>query len=94
MRILIPVLMILRISYAPIDGTDVEYGQGAVERLQLAHAPLTDRTWLIRVDDPDLAAWQRRLDEAVDPRHGSFTVETPAPEDLARVEGGEIRFQQ
>ena len=94
MRILIPVLMILRISYAPIDGTDVEYGQGAVERLELAHAPLTDRTWLIRVDDPDLAAWRKRLNEAVDPRHGSFTVQQPGGDELARVERGEIRFQQ
>jgi hypothetical protein len=94
MRILIPVLMILRIAYAPIDGTDVEYGQGAVERLGLAHAPLTDTAWLIRVDDPDRAAWQKRLNEAVDPRHGAFTVDAPDGEELARVERGEISFQQ
>lgn len=94
MRTFIFLLVILRVCYTPVEGTDVEYGQGAIERLELAHAPLGDRTWLIRVDDPDAARWQQRLNDAVDPHHGSFVVEQPTDDELARVQRGEITFQQ
>jgi hypothetical protein len=51
--------------------------------------------WLIRVPAPgDPAEWERRLNAAVDQSCGSFEVEQPAPDEIRRVEAGEIRFQQ
>lgn len=86
---------VLKVRYAAVEGTDLEYGQGAIERNELPHFPLEPVVWLIRVPEPaDPDEWQRRLNEAVDPSHGTFTVERPAADELRRVETGEIRFQQ
>lgn len=94
-KLIFAAIVILRVSYTPVPGTDVEYGQGAIERNELAHHPLTDVTWLIRVPDPgDPADWQKRLNASVDPKHGAFAVECPSAEDQARVDRGEIPFQQ
>lgn len=87
--------MILKAIYLPVEGSDVEYGQGAIERNELPHAPLSDTEWLIRVDAVSGASeWQSRLNRSVDAAHGRFCVETPAPEELQRVTRGEIAFQQ
>ncbi|HXG57467.1 MAG TPA: hypothetical protein VNL91_00395 [Thermoanaerobaculia bacterium] len=84
-----------RVSYTPVEGTDVEYGQGAIERNELVHAPLGPVTWLIRVAcGDDAASWEKKLNASVDPKHGSFRVGPPSAEEMRKVERGEIRFQQ
>jgi hypothetical protein len=86
---------ILKARYIPAAGTDIEYGQGAIERNELPHFPLEPVLWLIRVPAPgDPAEWQRRLDASVGRELGSFQVEPPTAEELRRVEMGEITFQQ
>ena len=88
-------LCILKARYIAVEGTDIEHGQGAIERNELSHSPLEPVVWLIRVPEPgDVTEWQRRLNEAVDPSLGSFKVEQPTAEELRRVDNGEIRFQQ
>ncbi len=86
---------ILKARYRPVEGTDIEHGQGAIERNELPHYPLEPVLWLIRVPEPgDPTEWQRRLNTTVDPSLGSFRVEQPTADELRRVEVGEIRFQQ
>jgi len=86
---------ILKARYIAAEGTDLEHGQGAVERNELPHHPLEPVVWLIRVPRPaDAAEWEKRLCAAVDPALGSFRVEQPTADELRRVEAGEIRFQQ
>ena len=88
-------LCILKARYVAVEATDVEHGQGAIERNELPHVPLEPVVWLIRVPAPgDPAEWQRRLNGAVEASLGSFEVEQPTAEELCRVESGEIRFQQ
>jgi hypothetical protein len=86
---------ILKARYFPVEGSDIEHGQGAIERNELPHHPLEPAVWLIRVPaQPDLSLWRKKLNAAVDPAHGCFDVELPSEEELRRVERGEITFQQ
>lgn len=86
---------VLKATYHPAPETDVEHGQGAIERNELPHRPLSDTQWFICVPDPaDPAHWQKRLSETVERRFGRFTVETLTPEEQERVDSGEITFQQ
>jgi hypothetical protein len=88
-------LCVLKARYVAIPETDIEHGQGAIERNELPHFPLDPVVWLIRVPAPgDPAEWQRKLNATVDPSLGSFEVEQPAGDEVRRVESGEIRFQQ
>lgn len=88
-------LCILKIRYLAVEGTDIEHGQGAIERNELAHHPLESIVWLIRVPAPgDPAEWQRRLNASVDRSLGSFEIEPPTLDEVRRVEAGEVRFQQ
>lgn len=85
---------LLKAVFHPQPGIDVEHGQGAIERNELAHRPLDDRRWLIRVDDPDPLLWQKKLNAALQPGHGFFEVGPPSPEEQQRFDAGEIEFQQ
>jgi hypothetical protein len=88
-------LCVLKARYVAVEKTDIEHGQGAIERNELPHFPLDPVVWLIRVPAPaDPAEWQRRLNAAVEPSLGAFEVEQPTSEELHRVEAGEIHFQQ
>jgi hypothetical protein len=88
-------MIILRVCYTPAAGADVEYGQGAIERNELAHHVLTDVTWLVRVTSPASSEeWQKRLDASVEQRHGRFSVEPASADEQTRAERGEIHFQQ
>ncbi|MCU1348861.1 MAG: hypothetical protein JWO56_1891 [Acidobacteria bacterium] len=88
-------MVLLRARYVPLPDTNPEYGQGAIERNDLAHREVERFVWLIQVDDPaDPAAWQERLNEAVDPRHGSFAVECATADDERDVAGGRVTFQR
>ena len=86
---------ILKARYVAVEGTDIEHGQGAIERNELPHSPLEPVVWLIRVAQPgDAAEWEKRLSASVDPALGSFRVEQPTADEVRRVETGEIRFQK
>ena len=75
-------------------GTDVEHGQGAVERNELPHRPLSDRTWLILVKEGDALYWQKKLNAALQEGRGFFEVSIPSAEEQRKVDAGEIEFQQ
>lgn len=86
---------VIKARYKPVEGTDIEYGQGAIERNELPHREIAPLVWLLKVPvPPDLPHWQKKLNDAVDPKHGSFTVEYPTTDEQRRVESGEITFQQ
>jgi hypothetical protein len=103
MRVLILILMLtvssngkvlLNAHYTQVPGSDPEYGQGAIERNDLPHREISHFVWIIQVPAPgDVREWQRRLNAAVDPKHGSFRVVRSTPEEEHQVESGEITLQ-
>ena len=92
---MILVLSLLKAVYIPAPHSNPEYGQGAIERNELAHREIEPFVWLIDVPPPaDTGEWQCRLNEAVDPKHGSFHVLEATEEERKKVESGEIRLQR
>lgn len=88
-------MVILKVQYSAVSGSDIEHGQGAIERNELEHCVLGPVTWLIRVPAPaDPPGWRRRLDASVDPGLGCFNVDAPSNAELALVEAGELAFQK
>lgn len=87
--------VLLKARYTIVQGTDPEYGQGAIERNELLHHPLPDLQWLILVPSPGNAAdWRAKLNAAVDPKHGSFAVERASAEEERAVREGKIVMQR
>ncbi len=87
--------VLLKARYTAVPGTDPEYGQGAIERCEVRHRETEHFVWLILVDAPgDTAAWRTKLNEAVDPKHGSFAVERASPEEEEAVRSGKITLQR
>lgn len=87
--------VLLKARYTAVEGTDIEYGQGAIERNEVLHHPLPHLEWLILVDAPSTPAdWQARLNAAVDPKHGSFAVECASAEEEKAVREGKIVMQR
>jgi len=87
--------VLLKVRYTAVSGTDIEYAQGAIERNDLRHRPLPNLEWLILVERPgDPAEWQTKLNAAVDPKHGSFTVECATAEEEKGVREGRIVMQK
>lgn len=87
--------VLLEATYHQVKGTDREYGQGAIERNELAHREIAPSVWLILVDAPgDPEAWRERLNAAVTKEHGAFTVRRASAEQEKRVESGEIVLQK
>jgi len=84
---------VLKARYIAVERTDVEYGQGAIERNELLHHPLPHLTWLI-VADVTPAELQSKLNDAVDPKHGSFVVECASEEEEQAVRSGKITMQR
>lgn len=94
-RAMILMLSLFKAIYLPLPDTDPEYGQGAIERNELAHRELERFVWLIEVPSPDDASeWQCRLNAAVDSNHGSFRVTEATDEEKKKVESGEITLQR
>ena len=88
-------MLILKALYTPVKGSDPEYGQGAIERNELAHREIARFVWLIQVPEPgDVAEWRRRLNAAVDKSHGTFDVVAATEEERRKVERGEITLQR
>jgi hypothetical protein len=87
--------VLLKARYIAVEGTDPEYGQGAIERNELRHRPLPHLQWLIFVEAPgDPAEWQAKLNAAVDPKQGSFVVECASEEEEKAVREGKIAMQR
>jgi hypothetical protein len=87
--------LLLKARYDRVAGTDVEYGQGAIEKNELAHREIEPSVWLFLVDAPSSAAeWERKLNAAVDPRHGHFTVEPATAEEVRQLDTGQITLQK
>jgi hypothetical protein len=87
--------VLLKARYTAVEGTDPEYGQGAIERNDLRHHPLPHLEWLILVDAPaDAAEWQAKLNASIDPKHGSFVVECASAEEEKAVREGTIILQR
>lgn len=87
--------VLLKARYLAVEGTDPEYGQGAIERNELRHHPLPHLQWLILVEAPgDVADWRAKLNAAVDPKHGSFVVECASEEEEKAVREGKITMQR
>ena len=86
---------LLKVRYLPLPNSDPEYAQGAIERLELPHREIERFLWLIQVPPPaDVTEWTRRLNDAVEGRHGSFLVEGASAEERRKVESGEIPLQK
>ena len=84
---------VLKARYIAVEGTDPEYGQGAIERTEVLHHPLPHLRWLILAEgSPE--EWQTKLNAAVDPKHGSFVVECASEEEEAAVRSGKITMQR
>jgi len=89
--------VLLKATYTPVEGADPEYGQGAIERNELQHREIERFVWLVLIDPDaptDPISWQHRLNDAVDPKYGSFTVGPATEEEWERVRAGEITFQR
>jgi hypothetical protein len=84
---------VLKARYIAVEGTDVEYGQGAIERNELLHHPLPKLQWLILAEVTP-AELQSKLNAAVDPKHGSFVVECASEEEEQAVRSGKIPMQR
>jgi hypothetical protein len=85
--------IVLNAHYIAVEGTDPEYGQGAIERNELLHHPLPHLHWLI-VADATPAELQSKLNAAVDPKYGSFAVECASEEEEKAVRSGKITMQR
>jgi len=84
---------VLKARYIAVKGTDPEYGQGAIERIELLHHPLPHLCWLI-VADASPEELQTKLNDAVDPKHGSFVVTCASAEEDAAVRSGKVTMQR
>jgi len=84
---------VLKARYIAVEGTDPEYGQGAIERNELLHHPLPHLTWLI-VAEGSAEEWQTKLNASVAPKHGSFVVECASEEEERAVRSGKITMQR
>jgi hypothetical protein len=84
---------VLKARYIAVEGTDVEYGQGAIERNELLHHPLPHLRWLI-VADITPAELQTKLNAVVDAKHGSFVVECASEEEERAVRSGKVAMQR
>jgi len=84
---------VLKARYIAVEGTDAEYGQGAIERNELLHHPLPHLEWLILTDVAP-AELQSKLNSAVDPKHGSFIVDCASDEEEQAVRSGKIAMQR
>ena len=86
---------LLKAFYTAINNSDPEYGQVAVEKTELPHREVEHFVWLILVPDPpEPLHWQRKLNAAVDPRHGSFRVTRASAEEERLVAAGKIKLQR
>ncbi|MEA2165715.1 MAG: hypothetical protein QOK37_3842 [Thermoanaerobaculia bacterium] len=88
-------MTLFKAHYIAVEGTDPEYGQGAIERNEMRHHPLPQLRWLILTDEPTTAPeLQARLNAAVDPKNGSFVIDAPSADEEEQVRSGKIEFQR
>ena len=87
--------ILLKAIYTPVEGTSIEYAQGAIEKNDLLHHWIKPSVWLVLVDVPaSPEEWQQRLNNAVEPKHGAFRVVLPSADEKEQVRSGTIAFQR
>ena len=92
--IIMAMAVLLKAHYTQVPGTDPEYGQGAIERNDLAHREIEHFVWLIETEDGSPDEWEKKLNASVDPKHGSFSVECATADEEERVRNGTITLQR
>ena len=92
--ILLAMTIVLKARYTSMPNADPEYGQGAIERNDLAHREIAHFVWLIETEDGTPEDWQTKLNASVDPKHGSFAVECATAEEEQAVRDGTIALQR
>ena len=85
---------LLKAHYRQVEGTDPSYGQGAIERNELAHREIEPFIWLILVDEGDSGNWRQRLDAVTNPKHGSWSVTKATPAEVEAVRSGKVKLQK
>ena len=87
-------MFLMRAKYTPAAGADREHGQGAIERLELAHREIEQNHWLIAAPDDSIPNWTSRLKAALPKGTGTFEVSAASHEECEKVRAGEIQLQQ
>jgi hypothetical protein len=88
-------VVLLEARYTPVPDSNPEYAQGAIEKCDLRHGRVADLVWVIEVSAPaDIGEWQKRLNDAVEPKHGRFAVARATPEEEEMVRSGRIVLQR
>jgi hypothetical protein len=87
--------VLLEATYTQVKDTDPEYAQVAIEKCDVRHARVGNLVFVIEVPTPaDPGDWQRRLNAAVDVKHGRFTVRRATAEEEEAVRSGRLTLQQ
>jgi hypothetical protein len=87
--------MLLEATYTQVKDTDPEYAQVAIEKCDVRHARIANFVFVIEVPSPaDPVEWQRRLNAAVDVKHGRFAVGRATPEEEEAVRSGRVTLQR
>jgi len=87
-------MFLMRAKYTPAAGADREHGQGAIERLELAHREIEQNQWLIAAPDDSIPDWTSRLNAALPEETGTFELSAASDEECEKVKTGEIQLQQ
>lgn len=86
---------VFEIRFIPTRGANLEYAQGAIERCEALHRPLSPVLWVVVDGDGGTAEeWERRLNDAVERGAGRFEVVDAGEELRRRVASGEIALQK
>lgn len=87
-------MSLMSAKFTPAAGADREHGQGAIERLELAHREVEQNRWLIATPDESVPDWTARLNAVLTAGTGKFEVSVASEEECEKVRTGEIELQQ
>lgn len=87
-------MFLMSAKFTPAAGADREHGQGAIERLELAHREVEQNRWLITTPDESVPGWTSRLNAVLTEGTGRFEVSVASDEECEKVRTGEIKLQQ
>lgn len=86
---------VFEVRFTPTPGANLELAQGAIERCEAQHRPLSPVLWVVVDEDGATAQqWERRLNDAVERGAGRFEVIDAGEELRRRVASGEITLQK
>lgn len=87
-------MCLMSATFTPATGADREHGQGAIERLELAHREIQQNLWLIATPDDSVPEWTSRLNAVLPEGTGTFSLSVASEEETEKVRTGEIQLQQ